>query len=79
MGFRCNRWPGSSRLLPTTHQSICILSSDVGLAKWSEGHNCIPPIGAGAMKEKNYNAIRAGTTVFTLLKFTSDEVEQPDS
>ena len=38
-----------SNLLPTSHQSLPVPSSDVALAKWSEGHNCSPPVDAGAV------------------------------
>ena len=52
-------------LLP--HHSLPIRSCDVALEIWSECHSEEPLSGAGAVKERNWDNIKVGVVVESLL------------
>ena len=65
-----------STILPSTHHSLPVPASVLALKKWSEGHNCVPPTGTEAMKERNWDIISAEATASSLLEGASDDVER---
>ena len=65
-----------STILPSTHHSLPVPASVLALKKWSEGHNCVPPTGTEAMKERNWDSISAEATASSLLEGASDDVER---
>ena len=64
-----------SALLPTSHESLPVPSSDIAHTKWSQGHSCLPSTGADAFKEKNWDGVSTVNTALTLLDGARDEVE----
>ena len=56
-----------SALLPTSHQSLPVPSSDVSRTKWLHGHSFLPPTGEDAFKEKNCDGVSSTITASTLL------------
>ena len=65
-----------SALLPMSHQSLPVPSVDVARTKWSQGHSFLPPTGADALKEKNWDGVITANTASTLLDGAQDEVER---
>ena len=65
-----------SALLPTSHQSLPVPSSDVAHTKWSQGHSSFPPTGADAFKEKNWDGVSTVIAASTLLDGARDEVKR---
>ena len=51
-------------------------ASDLALKKWPEGHNCVPPTGAEAMKERIWDSVSVEATASSLLEGTGDDLER---
>ena len=65
-----------SAILPKSHLSLPVPSSDVALVKWSVDHNGSPPSSAGAKREKNWDTIKTANSAKSMLDDATDEVDR---
>ena len=61
-------------LLP--YHSLPVPSCDVALEIWSEGHNEETLSGAGAVKERNWDSMKVGVAVVSLLAEAAEDEER---
>ena len=64
-----------SAILPTSHQSLPVPSSDAVLTLWSHGHSVPIPLGLDAFKEKKWDSIITTNTASSLLEGAGNETE----
>ena len=65
-----------SAILPTSHQSLPVPSSDAALTLWSHGHSVPIPLGLDAFKEKKWDSIITTNTASSLLEGAGNETER---
>ena len=64
-----------SAILPTSHQSLPVPSSDIALTMWSQGHSTSVSTSSEAFKEKNWDGIITANTASSLLEGARSKVE----
>ena len=65
-----------SAILPTSHQSLPVPSSNAALTLWSHGHSVPIPLGLDAFKEKKWDSIITTNTASSLLEGAGNEIER---
>ena len=64
-----------SAILPTSHQSLPVPSSDIALTMWSQGHSTSVSTSSEAFKEKNWDGIITANTASSLQEGARNKVE----